>query len=170
MKKYKVLLRVLMLAAFLTQGIDAAKGQSGDQILDGIGETGMVARYRFDGDLKDWSRNNLHGRFQGGEVRFVNDNRFGKVLSLSGESNAFVTIPGEALTDLESLSISGWVLLRSKQSGQHFFDFGKDATKHFFAAPVGTTAQEGYQASITTEKGNKKGAVAPAIEENKWVH
>ena len=170
MKKYKVLLRVLMLAAVLTQGIDAAKGQSGDQILDGIGETGMVARYRFDGDLKDWSRNNLHGKFHGGEARFVNDNRFGKVLSLSGESNSFVTTPGEALTDMESLSISGWVLLRSKQPGQHFFDFGRDATKHFFAAPVGTTAQEGYQASITTEKGNKKGAVAPAIEENKWVH
>ena len=31
--------------------------QSGDQILDGIGETGLIARYVFDGNVKDWSRN-----------------------------------------------------------------------------------------------------------------
>jgi hypothetical protein len=85
-------------------------------------------------------------------------------------NNAFVTIPGEALTDIESLSISGWIYLRSDKPGQRFFDFGKDAAKHFFAAPVGTNAQKGYQALITTEKGNKNGAVSPAIELNKWVH
>jgi DUF1680 family protein len=161
---------ILFVAVLLTQGVHSTQAQSGDQILDGIGETGMIARYLFSGDLKDWSRNNLHAKFQGGEAKFVNDNRFGKVLSLSGESNSFVTIPGEALTDLESLSISGWIYLRSKQPGQRFFDFGKDAGKHFFAAPAGTNTQEGYQAMITGEKGDKKGAVSPALELNKWVH
>ena len=170
MKMYKVFLRVILLVAVLTLGVNAAQAQSGDQILDGIGETGMIARYVFNGDVKDWSRNNLHGKFQGGEAKFVNDNRFGMVLSLSGENDAFITIPGEALTDLESLSISGWIYLRSKQPGQRFFDFGKDAAKHFFAAPVGTNTQEGYQALITAEKDKKKGAVSAAVEVNKWVH
>lgn len=165
MKMYKVFSRTILLFVILTRCVDAAQAQ--DQILDGIGETGMIARYVFNGDLKDWSRNTLHARFQGGEAQFVNDNRFGKVLSLSGENNAFLTLPGEALTDLESLSISGWIFLRSEQPGQRFFDFGKDATKHFSAAPVGTSARKGYQASIT---GSKTGAVAPAIETNKWVH
>ena len=167
---YKVFLHIILFVAVLTKSVNTAQAQSGDQILDGIGETGMIARYRFEGDVKDWSRNNLHARFQGGEVKFVDDNRFGKVLSLSGESNAFITIPAEALTDLESLSISGWIYMRSKQPGQRFFDFGKDATKHFFAAPVGTGTQEGYQALITADKGNKKGAVSPAVEAGKWVH
>jgi DUF1680 family protein len=170
MKMYKVFVRVILFVAVLTQAVNNTQAQSGDQILDGIGETGMIARYLFNGDLKDWSRNNLHGKFRGGEAKFVDDNRFGKVLSLSGESNSFVTLPGEALTDLESLSISGWIYLRSKQTGQRFFDFGKDATKHFFAAPVGTNTREGYQALITVEKSNKSGAVSPAIELNKWVH
>lgn len=165
MKMYKVFLRVLLFAAVLPLDVNTAQAQ--DQILDGIGETGMIARYLFNGDLKDWSRNNLHAKFQGAEAQFVNDNRFGKVLSLSGDNNAFVTIPGEALTDIESLSISGWIYLRSEQPGQRFFDFGKDASKHFFAAPVGTNAQKGYQALIT---GNKNGAVSQAIETNKWVH
>ena len=167
---YKILFRAILFFAVFTQGVNTARAQNGDQILDGIGETGMIARYVFNGDLKDWSRNNLHAKFHGPEATFVNDTRFGKVLSLSGDNNAFVTIPAEALTDLESLSISGWIYLRSKQPGQRFFDFGKDAGKHFFAAPAGTTAQEGYQALITSEKGNKTGAVSPAIEMNKWVH
>src|SRR3954471_17908299 len=108
MKNCKPFLVVMLIVAMLTQGIYRVMAQSGDQILDGIGETGMIARYVFNGDVKDWSRNNLHARFQGTEATFVNDNRFGKVLSLSGDNNAFVTIPAEALTDLESLSISGW--------------------------------------------------------------
>ncbi|SDF75510.1 beta-L-arabinofuranosidase domain-containing protein [Chitinophaga filiformis] len=170
MKMYQVFVRVILFVAVWIQGINTAHAQNGDQILDGIGETGMIARYVFNGDLKDWSRNNLHGKSQGDEIKFVNDERFGKVLSLPGNNNAFVKLPGEALSDIESLSISGWIYLRSKQSGQRFFDFGEDDTKHFFAAPVGTNAQEGYQALITAGQGNKKGAVSPAIELNKWVH
>lgn len=168
MKIYKVLLRVILFAAVSNGTINTARSQ--DQILDGIGETGMIARYVFNGDLRDWSRNNLHAKFGRAEPSFVNDNRFGRVLSLSGENNAFVTIPGEALTDLESLSISGWIYLRSNQKGQRFFDFGRDANKHFFATPAGSNTQEGYQALIMSEKINNKGAIAPAIELNKWVH
>jgi DUF1680 family protein len=170
MKMYKAFFRVVLFIVALAQDTNTVQAQNGDQILDGIGETGMIARYVFNGDLKDWSRNNLHAKSQGSEAKFVNDSRFGKVLSLSGEANSFVTIPGEALTDLESLSISGWIYLRSTQPGQRFFDFGKDANKHFFAAPVGTNAQSGYQALITAEKNNKTGAISPAIEANKWVH
>lgn len=160
----------MLFIAVLPLSVNSAQAQNGDQILDGIGETGMIARYVFNGDLKDWSRNNLHAKFQGSEAIFVNDNRFGKVLSLSGNDNSFVTIPGGVLTDLESLSISGWIYLRSGQTGQRFFDFGTDASKHFFAAPAGTKYQQGFQALITSEKNSKKGAVSPAIEENKWVH
>lgn len=168
MKMNKVFLRVILFVAVLNPCVHTARAQ--DQILDGIGETALVARYQLNGDLRDWSRNNLHARFGGAEGAFVNDNRFGRVLSLAGDNNAFVAIPGEALTDLESLSISGWIYLRSQQAGQRFFDFGTDATKHFFAAPAGTNGQQGFQSLITTGRGNNKGAVAPAIELNKWVH
>ncbi|HEY4334911.1 MAG TPA: LamG-like jellyroll fold domain-containing protein, partial [Puia sp.] len=139
----RILLQIGLLVAFLTPVNNTARAQTGDQILDGIGETGMIARYVFDGDAKDWSRNNWHAGLHGAEVKFVNDSRFGKVLSLPGDNEAFVTIPGEALTDIESLSISGWIYLRSNKPGQHFFDFGRDAARHFFSAPAGTNAIEG---------------------------
>ncbi|WP_158799113.1 beta-L-arabinofuranosidase domain-containing protein [Pedobacter sp. L105] len=170
MKIYIVFLRFTLFVGVFTSVLSTAKAQNGDQILDGIGETGMIARYVFNGDVKDWSRNNLHGKFEGNEVKFVTDERFGKVLSLSGGSGAFVTLPGDALTDLESLSISGWIYLRSNQPGQRFFDFGSDAAKHFFAAPVGTKSQQGFQTLITAVKDNTNGVVSPAIVLNKWVH
>ena len=167
---YKVFLLVFLFITVFMTGLNSVKAQSGDQILDGIGETGMVARYILNGDVKDWSRNNLHGKYQGSDPKFVSDKQFGKVLSLSGEENSYVIIPQGALTDLESMSISGWVLLRSKKVGQRFFDFGKGANQHFFAAPVGTSAKEGFQAFITTEKGNEQAAVSPALDLNKWIH
>jgi len=170
MKMAKLFLRISLFLTILAQCINTAQAQNGDQILDGIGETGMIARYVLNGDLRDWSRNNLHAKIVGGEAAFVNDARFGRVLSLPGDNNVFVSIPGDALTDLESLSISGWIYLRSGQPGQRFFDFGKDASKHFFAAPAGTNSQEGFQSVITADKAAKKGAVAPVIETNKWVH
>jgi hypothetical protein len=151
MKSYTVFLRFILVATILSKGFSTVQAQSGDQILDGIGETGMIARYVFNGDLKDWSRNNLHAT-AGHHATFINDKRFGKVLSLSGEKNDFIQIPAEALTDMESLSISGWLYLRSEKKGQVFFDFGKDGLKHFFAAPFGTSMHAGFQSVITTGK------------------
>ncbi|WP_046369652.1 beta-L-arabinofuranosidase domain-containing protein [Flavihumibacter petaseus] len=170
MKRYKAPARFFQLIFVLITGISSAFAQNGDQILDGIGETGMIARYVFAGDTKDWSRNNLHATIQGPGVAFVNDNRFGKVLSLPGDSASFLTLPIDALADLESLSISGWIYLRSNQPGQRWFDFGKDANKHFSATPAGTKSKEGFLTSITAETGSNKETVSPAIEVNKWVH
>lgn len=170
MKMHNILLRATLLVTFLIQNVNITKAQIGDQILDGIGETGLSARYVFNGDVKDWSRNNFHAKAHGAGVNFVNDSRFGKVLSLPGDNSSFVTLPGGVLTDIESLSISCWVYMRSKQAGQRLFDFGKDATRHFFAAPLGINPQAGFYAVISTGGDSKNVAVAPAIELNKWVH
>lgn len=137
MKMYKIFLRVMLFSTVLINGINFAKAQNGDQILDGIGETGMIARYIFSGDSKDWSRNNLQAKLQGTQAKFVNDSRFGKVLSLAGNSDAFIILPSEVFSGIESLSVAGWIYLRTEEKDQHFFDFGKDASRHFFAAPAG---------------------------------
>ncbi|HEX9150879.1 MAG TPA: hypothetical protein VF842_02290, partial [Flavobacterium sp.] len=128
MKKYQLFICVLL--SFWASCTTTMCAQNGDQILDGIGETGLIARYVFDGDAKDWSRNNLHATIQDVKARFVNDEQFGTVLSLPADSNAFVSIPGEGLIGEESLSITGWIYLRSAQKGQRFFDFGKNSKAH----------------------------------------
>jgi DUF1680 family protein len=170
MKMAKIFLCVGLFVTVLSQGFNTAQAQNGDQILDGIGETGMIARYVFNGNLQDWSRNKLHATAQDGAVKFINDNRFGKVLSLSGDGSSFIALPGEALSDVESFSVAGWIYLRSKQRGQHFFDFGKNGDNHVLAVPAGANVEDGFQALITEKAKQKKGAVSPAIELNKWVH
>ncbi|MES2268554.1 MAG: beta-L-arabinofuranosidase domain-containing protein [Bacteroidota bacterium] len=163
----KILKKIALLSVALFFNIVSTYAQSGDQILDGIGETDMAARYLLNGDVKDWSRNNLHGKLNG-DGRFVDDERFGKVLSLNGK-NAFITLPGEVLTGLESISVTGWIYLRSTQPGQYLFDFGKNEKGHFSATPAGSTQRQGYQAIITAN-GKTLPALAPAIEPNKWAH
>ncbi len=143
--------------------------QTGDQILDGIGETGLIARYTFKGDVKDWSRNNLHASLKGSDFKFVPDSLFGNVLSLSGDSETYISIPGEAVKGEESLSITGWIYLRSTKGGPVFFDFGKNNNSHFFASPAGTMDNEGFQAQILTSSG-KYIANSPALVMNKWNH
>lgn len=163
--------KVILMVVALFGGANSVNAQSaGDQILDGIGETGMIARYVFDGNLRDWSRNSLHGKLQDGQPKFLKDEKFGNVLSLEGGKNDFVVLPDGTLTNLESLSISGWVNLRANQSGQFLFDFGKSTNQHFFAAPFGTQGQKGFQAFITADGNNKPGAIAPELQLNKWVH
>jgi DUF1680 family protein len=166
---HKSKLAYVILFIFCALGTNQAIAQGGDQILDGIGETGLVARYTFKGDVKDWSRNNLHGTVQGTCFRFVEDSLFGKVLSLQGKSGTFVSVPGEALTGHESLSITGWIYLRSPRKGQMLFDFGNNSNSCFFASPAGTGDKEGFLAQITT-KSDSYLAYSPSVEINKWVH
>lgn len=169
MKLFNIYLRVTLFVWVLIVMVSNARAQGGDQILDGIGETGMIARYLFDGDAKDWSRNNLHADVRGAGAGFVSDDRFGKVLSLSGDGD-FVSIPGQALTDLESLSVSGWIYLRSDRPGQRFFDFGKDTLNRFAVAPVGANEGERFHASVSAGPGQHSAVISTAIGKDKWIH
>ncbi|HAX14358.1 MAG TPA: hypothetical protein DCX87_02000, partial [Leeuwenhoekiella sp.] len=102
-------------------------------MLDGIGETALIARYIFDGNAKDWSRNNLHATLSE-NAEFTSDSTFNKVLSLTDA--AFVQLPQTTLNSMESLSISTWIQLDQNTENQTLFDFGKDAARHFYVNPV----------------------------------
>ena len=157
---------ILSFCALFTTSVVA---QTGDQMLDGIGETGLISRYTFKADANDWSRNNLHGIIKGADYKFVTDSLFGNVLSLQGDKEVYISIPGESLTGEESVSITGWIYLRSAISGQVFFDFGKSSKSHFLAAPAGTKNKEGFQVQILTETKNYI-AGSSAVSVNKWNH
>ncbi len=146
-----------------------APAQDGDQILDGIGETGLISRYQFKGNDRDWSRNNLHAIMQGTDFRFIPDSLFGNVLALSGETETFLTIPGEAVSGEESITVTGWIWLRSAKAGQVFFDFGKDGSSHLLAAPAGMKDGEGLQVQLVTG-GKTRATSSAAVPVNKWSH
>ena len=165
MKVIRVL--ICLLTAISATQIQA---QEGDQILDGIGETGLVARYVFDGDFRDWSRNNLHGEASGEGAAFVNDRQFGKVLSLGADQKAYVSIPANALDGLESVSMTGWVFLRSGKPGQRLLDFGNETQTKFYVTPSGMSDEKGFQAFIASDEEDSRKVASAAIEPGKWVH
>ncbi|MDD2559106.1 MAG: glycoside hydrolase family 127 protein [Bacteroidales bacterium] len=143
--------------------------QNGDQILDGIGETGLIARYTFKSDANDWSRNNLHGSIKGAGFNFVADSLFGNVLSLSGESESYMIMPGESVSGEESLSISAWIYPRSAGEGQVFFDFGKNNRSGLSAALTGRGEQTGILARVQTAT-QRFELSSEALALNTWHH
>ncbi len=143
----------------------------GDQFLDGIGETALVARYLLDGHTSDRSRNGYHATLHGAGAAFVEDARFGRVLSLPGRNQAHLQIPGEALHGLDTLSVTGWIFLRSPNPWQRFFDFGLNTASNFFCTPIGDGGADGYRARITTQGWTgEQGPTAPSIPIHQWVH
>lgn len=149
----------------------AAQTEGGDQFLDGIGETALVARYVLDGNTSDRSRNGFHATLRGTGAAYVEDSRFGKVLSLPGTGGAFLQIPGESLEGVDNLTVTGWVFLRSANPWQRFFDFGPNTTTNFFCTPIGEAETEGYRARITaTGWTEEQGPTAPRVPLSRWSH
>jgi DUF1680 family protein len=170
MKGNKIFKGIGLILAFWVGNCTVAQAQNGDQILDGIGETGLIARYVLDGNVKDWSRNNLHAKIEGKEASFITDDQFGKVIALSATGKNYITIPPEALAGIESLSITGWIYLQSSKSGQGFFDFGKNSNPYFFVLPTGTGEENSFLAQISAGKNKSYETVSAAINANEWIH
>ena len=156
-------------------GVAAARGATGgDQILDGIGETALIARYLFNGDVRDASRNGFDARRETGEEdaadAFSEDASLGTVLSLpGGDGGCYLRIPGQALAGADSLAVTGWWFLRSEGEGGLLFDFRSGETRRF-AARLGE-GNAGLHARLIGRAGDYR-AAAPNIRmpRREWIH
>ena len=138
--------------------------QGGDQFLDGIGETGLVARYVLDGTAEDSSRNQFHAAVRGSGGSFVEDSQFRRALLLTGDGS-YVQLPGQALDGEDTLSITGWLFLPTGALG-HVFDFGQNASNRLFAV----ASRTGFRASIVHDGVAKGETEGKPVLENQWVH
>jgi DUF1680 family protein len=169
MKRTAILLAAVGLASMLGAGNSLAQGGDGDQIIDGIGETALVARYVFNGNERDASRNAQHARLQGADGKYVTDPQFGRVLALPGGAGAYVQLPGVVLDGLDTVSVCGWIQLTAGEPGW-LFDFGRSAVSNFFCGPIAGDATGKVRAGITTT-GAAGAALTPAVvPTNRWVH
>ncbi len=146
----------------------------GDQILDGIGETALIARYLFDGHLRDASRNGFDGRLSTGERDtadlFLDDPARGTVLALTGKGDrAFVHLPGKALAGADAFSLAGWWLPRSQDEKGLLFDLRGGANRRL-SAWMGPDAAD-YRVHLA---GNGTQCAAAAtgtrVPRGRWVH
>lgn len=158
-----LLFAVTTIAAVVAQNAPQNAGQSSDQFLDGIGETGLIARYVFNGNTEDASRNQLHASLRGTGGVFVEDGAR-RVLLLTGDGS-HVQLPADALAGEDAIAVVGWLYLPTRASGP-VLDFGRSAQTRLFATVDG----EGFRASAVVD-GNVRGATAPKpVVENQWTH
>jgi uncharacterized protein len=72
---------------------------------------------------------------------------------------------------VETVTVTGWLFLRSAEPWQRFFDFGPNATTNFFCTPIGEGDAGGFRARFTAGGWTEEqGPTAPAAPTNRWVH
>jgi DUF1680 family protein len=140
------------------------QAQGGDQFLDGIGETGLIARYALSGNAEDSSRNQFHAVIRGNGGAFVNDEQFKQVLLLTAGDGSHLQLPGEALTGEDTLTVVTWLYLPTGSTGP-IFDFGQNASARFTAV----ANQAGFRASVTLNGVVRETTAVPYLE-NRWMH
>jgi DUF1680 family protein len=139
------------------------QAQGGDQFLDGIGETGLIARYLLNANAEDSSRNQFHAVVRGNGGTFVDDEQFRRVLLLTGDGS-HLQLPGETLNGEDTLSISTWLYLPTGATGP-LFDFGQGASTRLLAV----ANRSGVLASIARDGTVSETTAAPFLE-NRWLH
>ena len=147
----------------LTYAPAAWQQTGGDQFLDGIGETGLVARYVLSGNAEDTSRNHFHAAVRGSGT-FVEDPLFRNVFLLTADG-AHLQLPVEALADEDTITVSTWLFLPTGASGP-LFDFGRDAANRLFAV----ASREGFRASAVAGGTVRGETAAKPLVENQWLH
>lgn len=143
--------------------VPASSIQGGDQFLDGIGETSLIARYLFNGNAEDASRNQLHATLRGPGPVFVEDGASRALLFTGDGSHA--QLPANALAGEDALAVTGWFYLPTRASGP-LFDFGQDVGTRLFAW---VDAQQGFRASVAAE-GHAFETAPKTLVENRWSH
>jgi DUF1680 family protein len=139
-------------------------GHGGDQFLDGIGETALIARYLFDGNVEDSSRNQLQATLRGPGGVFVADPTYRQVLLLTGDGS-HVQLPADALAGEDALTVLGWLYLPTGASGP-VFDFGSSLATRLF---VGVDAR-GFRASVLVDGQLRGETPARPVVEHQWLH
>ncbi len=138
--------------------------QGGDQFLDGIGETGLVARYVLNGSTEDSSRNQFHAALRGSGGTFVEDEQFRRALLLTGDGS-HLQLPGGALATEDTISVTGWLFLPTGASGP-FFDFGQNPSTRLYAV----VDPGGFRAAVVVDGKVRGETAAKPFVENRWVH
>ena len=139
-------------------------GQGGDQFLDGIGETSLIARYVFNGNAEDSSRNQLHAKLLGPSGAFVEDGPPRRVLLLTGDGS-YVQLPSAALAGEDAVAVVGWLYLPTRATGP-VFDFGQGPATRLFAV----VDAQGFRASAVVGGQVRGETPARALVENQWTH
>ena len=137
--------------------------QGSDQFLDGIGETSLIARYVFNGNVEDSSRNQLHATMRGTGGAFVEDGQR-RVLLLTGEGS-HVQLPSTALAGEDAIAVVGWLYLPTRATGP-VFDFGQSAATRLFAV----VDAQGFRASAVVDGQVRGETPAKPVVENQWMH
>ena len=139
--------------------------QGGDQFLDGIGETGLIARYVLNGNAEDSSRNQFHAALRGTGGTFVEDAPFRRVLLLTGDGS-HLQLPGADAGRRRHDQRHGLAVPADRRV-RSVLRLRAERVDHGCSAIASPT---GFRASIVVGRQVRGETAAKPLLENQWLH
>ena len=141
----------------------------GDQILDGIGETALVARYVFNGNAEDRSRNNFHAALRGDGAAFVQDPVRPERPPASGQGQLCpASRPSPERRGRPQRHRLAFPELRRARAAVLRLRAGR--SRRLGAAVTGAGPAAGFRAYIASGAGAAVETNAVPVPVNRWVH
>ncbi len=115
--------------------------------------------YSFDDDagagtVFDHSGNGLNGELKGDSVPLIDPlGHAGRSLTLDGSQHEYVQLPAGVVANLESISVTCWMNLKTPAIWNRLFDFNAGSTVWIYFSPTGwnpTTMQGGTHFAISS--------------------
>jgi len=130
------------------------------------GTENLIARYEMEDNVKDTSGSGFDGTEHGNLA--YEAGKFGNALVFDGNSATYVDLPiGEAISTMESCTISSWVKYSGGAVWQRIYDFGTSTTNYMFMTPdQGTT----YRATLLVNGNGEDIASAGELSTGNWEH
>ena len=124
---------------------------------------GLVARYEFDGSMRDKSTNQMAGALY--TASYTDSRKSGsQALSLDGSSN-YALLPYQ-IGNMPALTFCGWVYWNGGNAWQRIFDFGSGEDAYFFLTPSdGSNMKFEIKANGTTQN-----LTATKLGTSAWKH
>lgn len=128
-------------------------------------KTDMIAYYRFERNALDASGNNKHGT-QVNNASYGNGKK-GYAVNLNG-TDEYVSLPSGILQDVNDMTISTWIKLKSTSGVERIFDFEKDETAGLYLE----YDFDNDSLSFNIENGGlgQSVSVKQTLASNNWTH
>ncbi len=128
-------------------------------------KTDMIAYYRFEQNAMDASGNNNHGNLEN-NAKYDNGKK-GYAVTLNGTDQC-VSLPSGILQDVNDMTISTWIKLKSTTGVERVIDFEKDETAGLYLEY--DFDEDSIRFSMVNGAVNQSVSVKQPISINDWTH
>lgn len=144
-----------------------ASANSAQVIAQPTGGNALIAKYSFDGNLADSSRNANHPIVTNGTPAY-GAGKFGSAAAFDGSSQSFM-LPANLMSGVTNFTVAAWVYWNGGNAWQRIFDFGNGTMQYLFLTPSSGSGTLRFAITTNSSGGEQIVETAP-LATGGWQH